>query len=98
MIPYTTPTYTLTIEGVDLSQYSVLVTFRQGSKTVTIEDAVVTSDGTDTTITATMTQAQSALFTVGTMEVQVNWLNGSHRDATISKAIAVDRQLLKEVK
>lgn len=99
MIRYTTPTYELTIDDVDLTGMQVYVTFSQHGNVVTIDDPVITVDDGTTTITCSLTQAESAAFRAGTMEVQVNWLDASHnRCATLVKQVPVEVQLLQEEK
>ena len=99
MIRWTTPTYELVVEGVDLTAYQVYVTFSQHGNVVTIDNPTVSHyDGT-TTITCSLTQQQSAGFRSGTMDVQVNWADSSHnRCATLVKQVPVDAQLLQEEK
>lgn len=99
MIRYTTPTYELTIEGVDLTGMQVFVTFSQHGDVVTVENPTMAVDQGDTTITCTMTQAETAKFRTGEMDVQVNWVDASHnRCATLVKRVPVDVQLLQEEK
>lgn len=98
MIRYTTPTYTLGVNGIDLTDKKVYVTFAQGSRIVTIEDPECSYENGKTRITCTMTQQDSAKFKVGEMDVQVNWLDNGRRNATVVKQIPVLLQLLQEVK
>ena len=105
MIRYTTPTISLTVEGVDISSADIYATLEQGNIELTKSgtDLVVTTDThdsiTDTIITMTLTQTESALFAFNkSVSVQVNWIfaNGS-RDATEIKIVPVMRNLLDEV-
>lgn len=99
MIRYTTPSYELTIEGVDLTGFDVYVTFSQNGQTLTIEDPPITVEDETTTITCELTQEQSASFKQGRMEVQVNWVDAvGKRSATVIKQVPVLAQLLQEVK
>lgn len=105
MITYTTPTITLTVEGIDLSSNDVYVSLEQGTHLVhkTGTDLVITTDThgqvTDTIITLVLTQEETASFNVGkAVSVQVNYINSSGvRDATEVKTINVMRNLLNEV-
>lgn len=99
MIPYTTPTLELTIDGVDLTGLTSYVTLVQGETALTIEDPPATYDGHRTTLAVTLTQAQTALFERGAADVQVNWLDaGGGRAATVVQTVRVGTQLLQEVK
>lgn len=99
MIPYTTPTLELTIDGVDLTGLTSYVTLVQGESALTIEDPPATWDGHKTTLAVTLTQAQTALFERGAADVQVNWLDaGGRRAATVVQTVRVGTQLLQEVK
>lgn len=99
MIPYTTPTLELTIDGVDLTGLTSYVTLVQGETSLTIEDPPATYDGHRTTLAVTLTQAQTALFARGAADVQVNWLDtGGRRAATAVQSVRVGTQLLPEVK
>ena len=105
MINYTTPTISLTVEGVDLSGMDVYVSLEQGQKELTktgddlIIEPIIGAETTDTKITFTLTQEESATFNFGkSVSVQVNFINSSGvRDATEIKTIPVMRNLLDEV-
>lgn len=96
---YTTPTYTFTISGVDLSSMDVYVTFKQGSTILTIEDCTVTYADETSTIEVSLTQAQTASFIVGKdCKVQVNAINiDGDRLATKERTVKVKVNLLEEV-
>lgn len=105
MINYTTPTITLTVEGVDLSSQEVYVSLEQGSVTLTKTglDLLITTETvqqvTTSTITFVLMQAESGAFEYNkSVNVQVNWIDSSGaRDATEIKAIPVMRNILDEV-
>lgn len=101
MINYTTPTITLTIEGVDLTSKDVYVTFEQGAHQLTKKgnQLYVSTEGTDTIITMTLTQEESATFDYSkNVAIQVNWISPDGvRSATEIKKIDVMRNLLDEV-
>ena len=105
MINYTTPSITLTVEGVDLSWMNVYVSMEQGQKKLTktggslIIRPIVEEETTDTTITFALTQEESAFFDFGKkVSVQVNWISSTGvRDATETKTIPVMRNLLDKV-
>lgn len=95
---YTTPTVTVEVEGVDLTTSTVLVTFQQRNNRLTVEGPSMTLQGEDTIISVPLSQLQTGGFSEGSVEVQVNWLDGyGHRDATTVAAIQVERNLLAEV-
>ena len=95
---YTTPTVTVEVEGVDLTTSTVLVTFQQRNNRLTVEGPSMTLQGEDTIISVPLSQLQTGGFAEGSIEVQVNWLDGyGHRDATTVAAIQVERNLLAEV-
>lgn len=101
MINYTTPTITLTVEGVDITQHNVYVSLEQGVRelTKTGSDLILQSQQTDTVITFTLTQEESASFDFRkNVSIQVNWItSGGVRAATEIKSIDVMRNLLDEV-
>lgn len=105
MINYTTPTISLTVEGVDLTGQDVYVTLEQGSKELTKSgsDLNITTEThdsvTDTNISFALTQEESATFKFNlAVSVQVNWISASGvRAATEIKGISVMRNLLDEV-
>lgn len=95
---YTTPTVTVEVEGVDLTTSTVLVTFQQRSNRLTVEGPSMALQGEDTIISVPLSQLQTGGFAEGSVDVQVNWLDGyGHRDATTVAAIQVERNLLAEV-
>lgn len=105
MINYTTPTISLTVEGVDLSGMDTYVSLEQGQKELTktgdslIIEPIVGEETTDTSITFTLTQEESAFYDFGkSVSVQVNWISSAGvRDATEIKTIPVMRNLLDKV-
>lgn len=105
MINYTTPTISLTVEETDLTGNDVYVSLEQGKTELTKSgtDLIIDTDThgqvTDTIITFTLTQEESATFNFGkSVSVQVNFINSSGvRDATEIKTIPVMRNLLDEV-
>ena len=105
MINYTTPTITLTVVGVDLSEQEVYVSLEQNSVelTKTGNDLMITTETvqqvTTSTITFVLTQAESAAFAYAKpVNVQVNWIDAlGIRDATDIQSIPVMRNILDEV-
>lgn len=105
MINYTTPTISLAVEGVDLTGMDTYVSLEQGSKKLTktgddlIIEPIVGEETTDTSITFTLTQEESAFYDFGkSVSVQVNWISSAGvRDATEVKTIPVMRNLLDKV-
>ena len=105
MINYTTPTIELTVEGVDLTAQDIYVSVEQGAKELTKTGADLTVEAetvgqvTNTNISFTLTQEESAAFQYGKqVSVQVNWISVSGvRAATEIKNIPVFKNLLAEV-
>lgn len=92
---YTTPTVTVTVEGIDLTDQDVLVTFQQQGRTLTVEAPAMALEGADTVISVPLTQLQTGGFAEGGLSVQVNWLDGhGHRDATTVGWLQVEQNLL----
>lgn len=101
MINYTTPTISLTVEGVDLTGQEIYVSMEQGSVELTKTDADLTVSYADdnTEISFTLSQTESAMFRINrSVEIQVNWISESGvRAATQIATIPVMRNLLAEV-
>ena len=99
MRQYTTPTIPITVEGLDLTAFSVWVTFTQGSHVLTIEDPTMELDvDGNTVLSVELGQCQTAGFRVGMAKVQVNWINQyGKRDATEEGVLPVDGNLLDRV-
>lgn len=105
MINYTTPTITLIVEGVDITNDDVYVSLKQGSIEITKTDADLTVNSetigeiTNTKIEFTLTQQESAAFsTKDVVSAQVNWINADGvRAATGITTLKVRRNLLDEV-
>ena len=105
MINYTTPTISLIVEGTDISTHDIYVTLEQGKKKLTKSgaDLNITTEThdqvTDTKITLTLTQEESASFDYNrNVAIQVNYITSQGvRDATEMKNIGVMRNLLDEV-
>ena len=101
MRQYTTPTYTLTVKGVDLTGVDgVWVTFADSNRTVIVtkDSPTVTASGNDSVVETTLTQAETALFAADTKSgVQVNWYDDGLRFATEIVQINITENLLKEI-
>lgn len=95
MIRFTTPTHEHIVKGIDLSGCEVWVSYEQGLSEVNAK-ATVEFDGTDSTVTVSLTQKQTARFHEGAVQVQINWLypNGK-RDATGKKELQMLDNLLE---
>lgn len=98
MIRYTTPTERYSLKGIDLTNADVYVTYEQGCKTETFRpDSVVYDAETETSlIEVGFTQLESAGFSVGNANVQVNFVMDGKRDATTIETVYVGRQLLEK--
>lgn len=101
MIKYTTPTISLTVEGVDITAHDIYVTLEQGTTELikTGSDLIVSTDEGDTSIIFTLTQEESAMFDYNNRAaIQVNWITSAGvRSATEIKSIGVLRNLLDKV-
>lgn len=95
---YTTPTLTITVKGVDLTNTSVYVTLAQYEQSVTIENPPMSYDGENTVLEVDMSQIQSGSFQRGNAKIQVNWKDTQgKRDATVIKSVCIGDNLLREV-
>lgn len=100
---YTTPTLTLTVSGVDLSDFDVYVTITQGDieLTKTDDDITVTydSDEEKSTVAVYLTQAETGAFeSRKDAKTQVNWMTSEGvRGATKIKTVHIEGNLLPEV-
>ena len=98
MIRGTTPAYTLTIAGYDLTQMTVFVTVRgqYGTLVTKTGDALtVTADATGSTIAFRLTQEETLALTVGRAEVQVRFIDANGIAlATEIAPVTVERVLL----
>ena len=104
MIRYTTPTDTLTVKGIDLTEMDVYVTFKQKQQqrrdpvVVTLADTTVSYADGDSKIQITLTQQQTSSFKNGPAQVQVNWIDQNGlRGATREANIVIHDNLLQEV-
>lgn len=103
MRQYTTPTVRLRVKDESLIGTDVYVTLRYGKKRTTMEipqsDITLTEDGNDTLIKFTLTQEQTAKFSVGDIiEYEVNYMSGHTRPATdIAYSKPVKENLLKRI-
>lgn len=98
---YTTPTLTLTIEGINLTGMDVYVTFAQGRVvlTKTLDDGVALAiNSGNSVLSVYLDQRETATLGTGNARVQVNWINASGtRVATRIKEVSVRQNLLEEV-
>lgn len=97
---YSTPIEELTIEGIDLTECEVYVTFAQGETVYTLsgEDITVEFDGTDTQISVHLTQEQTASFVEDNfVRIQVNWMDNGERNVTDIAYVMVGANLHDEV-
>ena len=101
---YTSPTQELIVEGVDLTQADVFVSYKQGQTQLNISgedltiETVSAGQRTDTKISVYMSQEMTAQFVADKdVDVQVNWLEDGQRNATTIARVSVQRNLLEEV-
>lgn len=104
MIQFTTPTITLKIKGIDISQADAYVTLKQGQLELTKTGAELSistetiAGVTNTLIAFTLSQEETASFTKDrTAKIQVNWYDAGIRLATEQKAVIFGENLLDEV-
>ena len=102
MIRGTTPTYTLTIEGQDLTDKTIYVTLKIGKNLMTLTNdrlSVVYSQQDQKSIVAfTLTQEETLSFKVGTGDVQVRFINAEGiAYATDIGKIEIDKVLLERI-
>lgn len=103
MYAWTTQGFVITVEGEDLSDADVHVTFRQFHRNgatiaeVTVSDPTVEVSGGNSTVTCGLSQAQSGQFQRGVAYVQVNavW-SGNVRKASEWMGFEVTENLLDE--
>lgn len=104
----TTPDYILTIEGYDLMDKTVYVTFAQGSNklTKTGDDLEITTtttvvDGTEVVTSAialTLTQQETLFFKTGAVHIQVKWIDSDGKVLATNTAMAdINLALLERV-
>lgn len=95
MIEWTNITHEHVIKGVDLTGCDVYASYKQGMAAVTVKADSVTYSNGDTTVTVSLSQRQTGLFSPGKVMVQVNWVDRYDvRNAVKMKPIEVDGNLL----
>lgn len=97
---YTTPTLVITIDKPELIDASgIYVTFAQGAQLLTINsDIEKTATETGVQLELGLSQLQTAGFTPGRAQLQVNWLESNgNRGATEIATINITDNLLNEV-
>lgn len=96
----TTPTIPLTVKDHDLSGCRVYVAFRNGRHLLekTNEDMTVTYADPDTILAVRLTQEETLQFSVGTIQVDVRWVNESGEAwGTDIATLNVSEAILKRV-
>lgn len=94
----TTPTFTLTVpETVDLTAANnVYATFRQGANVITKSGGNLSVS--EHTVDVYLSQDETLSFTVGEVEIQLNWtFAGGQRAASTIETITLDENLLRRV-
>jgi hypothetical protein len=101
MIRGTTPTYTLVIPGVDLTNQWVLVTVKQGKKEINKhgDDLIVAADAEGSTVICTLSQEETLSLRDGAAaSVQARWIDANGvAGATESSPLTVEKVLNEEV-
>lgn len=92
----TTPAIVLTVD-MDLTAYTVYVTLKSHSKSLTVTNDGLTMEyaNSKTTIAFSLTQQQTLDFSVGTCEVQVRAIHDGTAIATDIQTVDIGR-ILKE--
>lgn len=98
---YTTPTQELTVQGIDLTDMDVYVTYMQDEcRKVTMRPEAVAydADSGNTTVTVSLSQLQTAQFKPGKRaQVQVNFIDADgKRNATTVREVNITQNLLDE--
>lgn len=94
----TTPVYTLTLEGYDLTGKTVYVTIAQGGlkMTLTGDRLTVVAEESGSTIAFELTQAETLRFKAGDAEVQLKCIDEQGNvDASGIGQLTIDRALLE---
>lgn len=95
MTQYTDFPITFEVDGIDMTQVTQPhVTFRQGYIVIDVTDIYV-SDSTHFTVL--LTQAQTARFQPGYIQVQLNYFDGGERKASEVVEISASLNLLKRI-
>lgn len=98
MIQFTTPTHNHVVKNIDLTGCKVWVTYSQHRTTLDVLSDDVTYDGTDTTVSVSLTQTQTGMFKSGKVDIQINWIYPDDtRDAVIIKSYDMDENLMPRV-
>lgn len=95
----TTPEYTLTLEGYDLTGKTVYVTLAQGSLKTTLTDdrLTIVAEESGSTIAFELTQAETLRYKVGDVEVQLKCIDEQGNvDASGIGQLTIDRALLEK--
>ena len=93
----TTDTLTIKVNAEDLTDSTIYATMEQDNYIVTKKNPPVTYEDDVSTVTVSMTQAESLKFNPGTMRVQLAWIyaDGSTKRSTI-ESVSVENCLLNE--
>ena len=86
----TTPTYAVTVEGKDLSDKTVFVTFKSkwAEVTKTGDDLTIVYDGTNSIIAFKLSQQETFELPTGEIEIQVRYIGADgEAKATETKTI-----------
>ena len=96
----TTPDYTLTLNGYDLTGKTVFVTIVQGELNVTLtgDRLTIVTDETGSTVVFKLSQAETLGFMAGGAEVQLKCIDARGQvDASGIGQLTIDRALLEKV-
>ena len=103
---YTTPTLSFRVKDRDLTEFDhiyITISDHTGSRVLTKQDEelTATTDGDDTLVSVTLTQAETKIFrpkTHGSVEINCTNSSGSVRPATEIYDVIFADNLLKEIK
>ena len=100
MVRGTTPDYVLTLEGIDLTGKTVLVTIKQQLRQMTLtgDRLSISTEAEGSAVAFRLTQEETLRLSEGTAEVQVRYIGSDNLAwATEIGKIDVKRVLLNEV-
>ena len=96
---WTTPTLTLTVNGIDLTDCHIEVAFQQGNHILVKEDPPVAATESGCVITMTLSQEETGSFTEGGfVDIQIRYIDQNHTaNATRKKQIPIESVIRKGV-
>ena len=96
MIRGTTPTFTLDVEGIDLTDKKIVVTLEQDETELDIQNPHCAESESGCTITFDLSQEQTLMFRSGRASIQVRWINEEGSAGATNVATFSVGKVLKE--